>query len=172
MLLLHVCTNPKFSPALSVSPASATSLPPASNTNSLTSLPSRFFRTLYASLFDSRLPHSASSSKHAIYLNLLLKAVKTDSDVKNDTKQTSTHSPKTQKEGKGKRIAEGKPLLVMPGPRRPPARSSALTKRYLQTLASGTGSGGRNEIHCAGLYFIGEVSALLYNCRLLFPNFM
>ena len=39
----------------------------------------RFYRTLYESLLDSRL---AQSSKHTMYLNLLLRAMKADHDSK------------------------------------------------------------------------------------------
>ena len=38
----------------------------------------RFYRTLYESLFDNRL---INSSKQAMYLNLLFRALKTDSSV-------------------------------------------------------------------------------------------
>ena len=39
----------------------------------------RFYRTLYESLLDPRL---VTSSKHALYLNLLLRALKNDVDVR------------------------------------------------------------------------------------------
>lgn len=52
----------------------------ASGTSSLTSsIGDRFYRALYASLLDPRL---ATTSKQAMYLNLLYKAVKSDEDDK------------------------------------------------------------------------------------------
>lgn len=148
MLLFHVCTSPKFMGSSTISPADT---PLA---GSMTTLPSRFFRTLYASLLDSRLSYSASSSKHASYLNLLLKAVKSDPDVQNKAVLTSVSGflNKDRKTGKLRNEANSSKEVIAP------KRPSALTKRYLQTLVSGTGSGGRNEVMCAGLFFVGQVS--------------
>lgn len=46
--------------------------------SSANSIRDRFYRTLYSSLFDPRLE---TTSKHAMYLNLLFKSVKNDSDL-------------------------------------------------------------------------------------------
>ena len=55
-----------------------TSSPSSSSVkDNLTSIPDRFYRTLYASLEDPRLP---TSSKQPMYLNLLFKSIKDDKD--------------------------------------------------------------------------------------------
>ncbi|GJJ14710.1 hypothetical protein Clacol_008977 [Clathrus columnatus] len=157
MLLLHVCTNPKFSTIPPIT-AVSTSKDPIPTTSAL--LASRFYRTLYASLLDPRLSQSTSSSKHAMYLNLLLKAVKNDPDIQSNTKKAQSSQNLNGKKGKGK---VERPSMKLPAPTRP----SALTKRYLQTLVSGLGSGGRNEVICAGLYFIGELMGFVPGLTLL-----
>lgn len=56
-----------------------TSLSPSISGNAFTaSLADRFYRTLYSSLIDSRL---SESNKQAMYLNLIFKALKHDSNV-------------------------------------------------------------------------------------------
>lgn len=52
---------------------------PGSSTSDTTSTIDRFYRTLYDSLFDSRL---FTSSKQAMYLNLLFRALKADKEIK------------------------------------------------------------------------------------------
>lgn len=52
---------------------------PSLNISPSQAVTDRFFRALYASLFDPRL---AGSSKQALYLNLVFKAMKADTDKK------------------------------------------------------------------------------------------
>ncbi|KZT30311.1 CBF-domain-containing protein [Neolentinus lepideus HHB14362 ss-1] len=74
-LLLQITTT--FSSSSPSSSAASTSTAPSSaNTTALAaSITDRFYRTLYGTLLDSRL---ADTAKHAMYLNLLLKALKLD----------------------------------------------------------------------------------------------
>ena len=69
MLILQVTT--------ALPPATASTSKEGASTFS-TSLKDRFYRTLYSSLLDQRL---ATSSKQAMYLNLLFKALKADTNV-------------------------------------------------------------------------------------------
>lgn len=59
-------------------PASAPSTSTSEPTSLSASITGRFYRTLYSSLFDQRL---SSSNKQAMYLNLLFKALKADTNM-------------------------------------------------------------------------------------------
>ncbi|THH16047.1 hypothetical protein EW146_g4548 [Bondarzewia mesenterica] len=80
-LITHTSTFNITLQALTLIQHTIASLPssPASSTKSLPSgaIASRYFRTLYATLLDPRL---YTSSKQAMYLNLLFKSLKSDSD--------------------------------------------------------------------------------------------
>lgn len=71
MLIYHVSAAKRVSP--SFCPHSLVL------TSSSQAVSDRFYRALYASLFDPRL---AGSSKQALYLNLVFKAMKQDTDPK------------------------------------------------------------------------------------------
>ncbi|EJD02239.1 CBF-domain-containing protein [Fomitiporia mediterranea MF3/22] len=73
-LIMQICQ----SLALSASPKQSKSTSSSSTHALSTSITDRYYRALYASLFDTRL---SSSSKHAMYLNLLLKSLKVDTKV-------------------------------------------------------------------------------------------
>lgn len=64
VLIQHITTSLLSTPPSASAPSSAAK-----------SIIDRYYRTLYASLFDNRL---ASSNKQAMYLNLLFKSVKVD----------------------------------------------------------------------------------------------
>ncbi|EPQ53171.1 CBF-domain-containing protein [Gloeophyllum trabeum ATCC 11539] len=64
---------------LQITTTFSTSPQAASHSSLASSITDRFYRTLYGTLLDPRL---ASTSKHAMYLNLLLKALKLEKDRK------------------------------------------------------------------------------------------
>ena len=76
-LITHRSTfNITLQALLLIHQISTTASPTSSS--SIASVTDRFYRTLYASLYDPRLP---ASSKQAMYLNLLFKCIKSDKNL-------------------------------------------------------------------------------------------
>ncbi|KAH9475490.1 Ribosome biogenesis protein NOC1 [Psilocybe cubensis] len=93
----------------SLPPSSASSSSSSSAAATAKSITDRYYRTLYASLHDTRL---ATSSKQAMYLNLFFKSIKADAGVGTDDASV--------KGEKGERV-------------------KALIRRFVQVLVSGGG---------------------------------
>lgn len=99
------------------------------------SITARYYRTLYASLHDVRL---ATSSKQAMYLNLLFKSIKGCVGIDMSTGTSGKGGEDTRW---GTECAR------------------ALVRRFVQVLVSG--GGGAAEFVAGGLFLLGEVGALL-----------
>ncbi|TFK51436.1 CBF-domain-containing protein [Heliocybe sulcata] len=127
-LLLQITTT------FSSSPSPATTSSASTSTAALaSSIKDRFYRTLYGTLLDPRL---AGTGKHAMYLNLLLKALKLDVETGN---------------GKGKGT-EGN------------ERVKAVVRRLVQVLLSG-GVSTNSEVVVGGMWVLGELFSTVPGLR-------
>lgn len=77
MLIYHVSASKKVSSAIAIPTTRGIGGQATDRVSLAQAISDRFYRALYASLFDSRL---SGSSKQALYLNLVFKAVKQDKE--------------------------------------------------------------------------------------------
>ncbi|KIM44363.1 hypothetical protein M413DRAFT_25783 [Hebeloma cylindrosporum] len=129
-----------LSPATNTSDNAKSKSVKSSSTSTTKSITDRYYRTLYASLHDSRL---ATSSKQAMYLNLFFKSVKADAAVA----VNATTSVEGAADAAGSEIAAERVERS--------ERVKALIRRFLQVLVSG--GGGAPEFIAGGLYLLGEL---------------